>query len=358
MPYFILLSESTIKAGRNFIAEPMKNVKNYLKNNIFYFKIHFLMILYTYITIAMRSDRMSEENRFNVNLHGMVYILANHICNPSGVFIRELPLNGTYAISARRLYEKSFKNGKITAGPKIIDGKKTVIFGDNGIGLSYDEINGFLAVIGQSSKRDIMTGRISEEYTGRFGTGLLLCFMITDKMQMTTHSAKSGEYLERTGTPDGVYSINRIDYCPGGTAYYVKLNEDSHGHFDTERIDGLVRYCGLPLPFTVMLKTGSGTHGINTVVYYNSNMQNSIMKFRYNTFHEFSRRKRYGYSLRPYDRHLHRFENNIDKKTVERAYRQFVISQRDFMSDRYDCEMNTRAKYEHMRTLARVSGVK
>lgn len=110
---------------------------------------------------------MSEENRFKVNLRGMIDILSNHLYSSPDVFIRELLQNGTDAISARKLFDKKFNNGTITIEPKIIDSKKTIVFSDNGIGLSYDEINQFLAVIGQSSKRDIITGRIYRSFRNR-----------------------------------------------------------------------------------------------------------------------------------------------------------------------------------------------
>lgn len=222
---------------------------------------------------------MSEENRFKVNLRGMIDILANHLYSSPDVFIRELLQNGTDAISARKIYDKKFKNGTITIEPKIIDGKKTIIFSDNGIGLSYDEVNQFLAVIGQSSKRDLMTGRISEEFIGRFGIGLLSCFMVTDEIRLTTHSAKTGEYLEWIGTPDGVYKINRLDSCPDGTTFYIELKEESEEYFETDRIVELVKYYGLPLPFPIMLKTEDGSQRINTVVDYNSDMHESVMEF-------------------------------------------------------------------------------
>lgn len=222
---------------------------------------------------------MSEENRFKVNLRGMIDILSNHLYSSPDVFIRELLQNGTDAISARKLYDKKFNNGTVTIEPKIINGKKTIIFSDNGIGLSYDEINQFLAVIGQSSKRDIITGKISEEYIGRFGIGLLSCFMVTDEIRLTTHSAKTGEYLEWIGTPDGVYKINRLESCPDGTSFYIELNKKSEEYFEADRIIELVRYYGLPLPFPIILKTEDGSERINTVVDYNSNMHDSIMSF-------------------------------------------------------------------------------
>lgn len=222
---------------------------------------------------------MSEENRFKVNLRGMIDILSNHLYSSPDVFIRELLQNGTDAISARKLFDKKFSNGTITIEPKIIAGKKTIIFSDNGIGLSYDEINQFLAVIGQSSKRDIITERISEEFIGRFGIGLLSCFMVTNEIRLTTHSAKTGEYLEWIGTPDGIYKINRLESCPDGTSFYIALNKNSEEYFEADRIIELVRYYGLPLPFPIMLKTEEGSQRINTVVDYNSDMHDSIMSF-------------------------------------------------------------------------------
>lgn len=222
---------------------------------------------------------MAEENRFKVNLRGMIDILSNHLYSSPDVFIRELLQNGTDAISARKLYDKKFDNGTVTIEPKIINGKKTIIFSDNGIGLSYDEINKFLAVIGQSSKRDIITGKISEEFIGRFGIGLLSCFMVTNQIRLTTHSAKTGEYLEWIGTPDGVYKINRLENCPDGTSFYIELTPKAEEYFEVDRIVELVRYYGLPLPFPIMLKNEDGLTRINTVVDYNSDMHDSIMSF-------------------------------------------------------------------------------
>lgn len=50
---------------------------------------------------------MSEENRFKVNLRGMIDILSNHLYSSPDVFIRELLQNGTDAISARKLFDKN-----------------------------------------------------------------------------------------------------------------------------------------------------------------------------------------------------------------------------------------------------------
>ena len=42
-----------------------------------------------------------------------------------------------------------------------------------------EEIHKFLAIIGQSSKKDLENGKILSEYIGRFGIGLLSYFMVS-----------------------------------------------------------------------------------------------------------------------------------------------------------------------------------
>ena len=131
---------------------------------------------------------MAEPFIFKVNLGGMIDILANHLYSSPDVFVRELLQNGTDAISARNLYDNSFQQGKIQIR---IQKEKSLSFSDNGTGLTEEEIHQFLAVIGQSSKRDLQTGRILEDYIGRFGIGMLSCFMVTDQIVMKTKSVKN-----------------------------------------------------------------------------------------------------------------------------------------------------------------------
>lgn len=103
--------------------------------------------------------------------------------------------------------------------------------------------------------------------------------MVTNEIRLTTHSAKTGEYLEWIGTPDGIYKINHLESCPDGTSFYITLNKNFEEYFEADRIIELVRYYGLPLPFPIMLKTEEGSQRINTVVDYNSDMHDSIMSF-------------------------------------------------------------------------------
>ena len=202
---------------------------------------------------------MAEPFIFKVNLGGMIDILANHLYSSPDVFVRELLQNGTDAISGRKLLQPDFADGRICIR---IQEKKGLSFSDNGTGLTEEEIHQFLAVIGQSSKRDLQTGRILEDYIGRFGIGMLSCFMVTDKIVMHTKSVKNPEKAYAfEGSPDGTYSITELDSAsvPEGTEVILKAKKGCESYFTEQKICELVRYYGLPLPFPVMLCREDGS---------------------------------------------------------------------------------------------------
>ena len=202
---------------------------------------------------------MAEPFIFKVNLGGMIDILANHLYSSPDVFIRELLQNGTDAVSGRKLIQPDFKEGTIRI--RIQEGEG-LSFSDNGTGLTEEEIHQFLAVIGQSSKRDLQTGRILEDYIGRFGIGMLSCFMVTDKIVMHTKSVKQpAKAYAFEGSPDGTYSIAELESgsVPEGTEVILKAKKGCEPYFTEQKVCELVRYYGLPLPFPVMLCRADGS---------------------------------------------------------------------------------------------------
>lgn len=209
---------------------------------------------------------MSEPFVFKVNLGGMIDILANHLYSSPDVFIRELLQNCTDAISGRQLQDKQFRTGRIDIR---LEGDEEsglqLLFTDNGTGLTEAEIHKFLAVIGQSSKRDLQTGRILDDYIGRFGIGMLSCFMVTDEIVLRTRSAKQPETAyEFRGKPDGTYSITPAsDDVEIGTTICIRAKKGCEQYFNEERVTELVRYYGMPLPFPVMMHGSESTYRIN-----------------------------------------------------------------------------------------------
>lgn len=194
---------------------------------------------------------MAQDNYcFQVNLAGMLDILSNHLYKTADVFLRELMQNGVDAVTRRKVIDPDFQQGRLDI--ELMPGRK-LVFTDNGSGLTKTEIHEFLSVIGQSSKQQLENGLIPENYIGRFGIGLLSCFMVSDAIVVETRAFGEEEAHRWTGLPDGTYHIEAIERESTGTSIILEAKTGCEEYFDQEKIGELVRFYGIMLPVPVYL---------------------------------------------------------------------------------------------------------
>lgn len=206
----------------------------------------------------------AETYRFQVNLSGMINILSNHLYSNPKVYLRELMQNGTDAISARNLVAEEGYTGSILIETAGSGDNVTLSVEDNGIGLNESEVHEFLAMIGQSSKRGEDFLAKEESFIGRFGIGLLSCFMVSDEIVMVTRSAKGGPALQWSGKPDGTYSIRRLETeLSPGTKVYLRCKPGCGVFFEPDNIKRWLHEYGALLPFPVVFRTGDDDHTVN-----------------------------------------------------------------------------------------------
>ncbi|ACZ22227.1 molecular chaperone of HSP90 family [Sanguibacter keddieii DSM 10542] len=171
---------------------------------------------------------MSET--FQVDLGGIVDLLARHLYSSPRVYLRELLQNATDAITAldetsatsegpsdpaRRVDEAA--GGAGVADTEVVRGSVTLRCGaggtlevsDSGVGLTLAEATELLATIGRSSKRDLELGTGREQFLGQFGIGLLSAFMVTDEIELVSRSSRTPDAraIRWTGYADGRYSL-------------------------------------------------------------------------------------------------------------------------------------------------------
>lgn len=146
---------------------------------------------------------------FQVDLRGVVEILSQHLYSSPRVFLRELLQNARDAIVARagdgaRGAAESSSRGVI----RVAVEDEAIVVEDNGIGLDAGEMRALLATIGASSKRADLE-RVQEDFLGRFGIGLLSCFLIADTVEVVSRSARTEDAptVRWVGASDGTYEI-------------------------------------------------------------------------------------------------------------------------------------------------------
>ncbi|MDR1896477.1 MAG: HSP90 family protein [Prevotellaceae bacterium] len=199
----------------------------------------------------MEKNKIDNSYLFQVNLKGMIELLSEHIYSSPNVFVRELLQNGIDAITARRSIDEFFA-GEIN----VHANGNQIIFEDNGIGLSEDEIHRFLSVIGQSSKRDDI---LEKDYIGKFGIGLLSCFVVSNEIIVETCSLfnKQQTGLRWKGKADGTYTIEEInEQMPYGTRVILHPKREWRLLFEEEELKKNILHFGSALPVKINL-TGS-----------------------------------------------------------------------------------------------------
>lgn len=216
-------------------------------------------------TTNIMNNNNNEQYRFKVNLGGMIEILSDHLYSSPDVYIRELLQNGVDAIVAREKTDETYKHMQSGCIKINITEGKSLTFEDNGLGLTEEEIHSFLAIIGQSSKKDLESGKIFSDFIGRFGIGLLSYFMVSDKIRIHTRSIHSDIGYEWIGTPDGLYTISEIDKEDFGTQIFLEAKEGCEQYFTSKKIQDLIMHFGLILPYPILLNDGVTKQRINPV---------------------------------------------------------------------------------------------
>lgn len=199
----------------------------------------------------------NNENKylFQVNLKGMIELLSEHIYSAPNVFVRELLQNGIDANTARKSIDENHK-GIINIYLKKVNDTPQLIFEDNGIGLTEDEVHQFLSVIGQSSKR----GDFNEkDFIGKFGIGMLSCLVVSHEIVVETRSLLKDKSVCWRGKADGTYTVETIDnITEAGTRVILLPKKEWLPLFEKEELKKNILQFGNALPITINFITDEG----------------------------------------------------------------------------------------------------
>ena len=199
------------------------------------------------------------RHSFQVDLRGVVDLLSAHLYSSPDVYLRELVQNAVDALSAR---------GPGSEGSAVVvecherPGAAPVLsVEDDGVGLTVAEVHELLATIGSSSKRDALL-EPGVDYLGRFGIGLLACFLVSDEIRVVTRSVRGGPGVSWQGRSDGTYELRELPDGEGratpGTTVWLTARPGLEDHLRVETVRSLLlRYAGL-LARPVLLRTVRG----------------------------------------------------------------------------------------------------
>ncbi|GJF29687.1 molecular chaperone HtpG [Kitasatospora sp. NE20-6] len=199
-----------------------------------------------------------------VDLGGLVSVLATHLYSTPLVALRELVQNAHDSHTRRRLEDPD------STAPAVIRvradaARRTVTVEDTGAGLTEPEIHAYLATVGTGYTRMLRDLTGNQELIGAFGLGFLSAFSVADEVVVTTTSHREPHLGHRYRSRGGEqYSVEPTGPRPApGTVVELHLKAE-HGHLADEGAlrEVLGRYCVL---LAVPVHVGDDERPVNDI---------------------------------------------------------------------------------------------
>lgn len=196
-----------------------------------------------------------KSGKVSVTTENIFPVIRQWLYSDQDIFVRELVSNCADAVAKlKRLVELG--NAKVQDGEdykiNVIydDDAKTLVFDDNGIGMTAEEIDKYINQIAFSGALDFVT-KYQEQSTdksgiiGHFGLGFYSAFMVADKVRIDTLSFEEGSEAVSWESEDGMeFTIGSSDRTARGTAITLTLSEDAQKIFDAGTLRMTLRkYC-------------------------------------------------------------------------------------------------------------------
>ncbi|MEZ3180730.1 HSP90 family protein [Streptomyces pimonensis] len=218
------------------------------------------------------------DRTFQVDLRGLVDLLSHHLYSSPRVYLRELLQNAVDALTARHALEPAAPAGAF--GVRLHADGAVVRVEDDGVGLTEADVHTFLATIGRSSKRAMGDpsdepirgwGKIAEQrgdFIGRFGIGLLSCFLVADEIHVLSRSARTPDApaVEWRGRGDGSYTVRVLPASARtrpGTTVTLTPRADAGEWTRPARVQTLAQHFGSLLRHPVTFDDGTGAAPVN-----------------------------------------------------------------------------------------------
>ncbi len=183
---------------------------------------------------------MSEIKEFKTESKRLLDLMINSIYTNKEIFLRELISNASDAIDKYHYLslndEKLTKEDHYKISLSYDKDQRTITIEDNGIGMTYDELNDHLGTIAKSGSLEFMKKLKESEneenkdvdIIGQFGVGFYSAFMVASKVEVNTKSPYSEKGYKFTSTGTDTYEVEETTKEDHGTSItlYLRANDE------------------------------------------------------------------------------------------------------------------------------------
>ncbi len=196
----------------------------------------------------------TKKGNLSINSENIFPIIKKWLYSDHDIFVRELISNGVDAITKLKrldsMGEAEIEDNPeyritVTSSPK----DKTLVFEDNGIGMTADEVEKYINQIAFSGAADFLEKYKdkdqSEQIIGHFGLGFYSAFMVADKVTIDTLSYEEGAKPVHWESDGGLtFEMSEGNKDTRGTTITLYLSDDSLEFSNEFRVKEVInKYC-------------------------------------------------------------------------------------------------------------------
>ena len=209
----------------------------------------------------------NQKGSISIHAENIFPIIKKWLYSDKDIFIRELISNGCDAVNKyKKLISLGEAKGNTDESYKIkvsIDKENSaLIFEDNGIGMTAEEVEKYINQVAFSGAEDFFNtykDKMNEEndIIGHFGLGFYSSFMVSKKVQIDTLSYKENATPVRWVSEDGLeFELTQSDNRQTrGTTITLFLADDSKEFLEEYTVRNIIdKYCSF-LPVDIYLET-------------------------------------------------------------------------------------------------------
>jgi molecular chaperone HtpG len=202
-----------------------------------------------------------KKGTISVNTTDIFPIIKKWLYSEHDIFVRELVSNACDAITKRATLARStgaeLPEGKVDVS--IDKEAKTITFKDNGIGMTEEEVEKYIAQLAFSGAEEFVqkmkeSETTKDEIIGKFGLGFYSSFMVADKVVINSLSMNEGAKATKwTCQGDTDYEFSDSDKSTIGTEITLYINEENKDFLENYKTRAtLTQYCDF-MPYPVQL---------------------------------------------------------------------------------------------------------
>lgn len=193
-----------------------------------------------------------EKKKFDAEVGKVLHLMINSLYANKEIFMRELISNSSDACDKLRYLSQTDStliqgDSELKINISVNKEAKTITIKDNGIGMNREDLTENLGTIAKSGTQgfvDQLSGdsKKDSQLIGQFGVGFYSCFMVADKILVTSRKAGEDKVYSWESDGKGEYVISDSDReFARGTEIVLHIKEDEDTYVDHFRIKHIIK---------------------------------------------------------------------------------------------------------------------